>query len=495
MARQEPQELTQEARELLRRRLEGAVTAAPTVAEAAPRRPPLSLAQRRLWFIDRLTQGSLAYNVAASYRLSGPLDPDALDSAVRFVARRHDVLRTHFEADGDAEPYQVVSEAPPRGLERHDLSAGDDPSEGARALARAAADTQFDLDRGPLFRTWLAKLGPADHVLGLVVHHTLFDRESLEVWAGEVSAAYAAYVQHLEPGLAPLPAQYADYAVWQHRSMAGPRLDAEARHWRERLRGVPSILELPADHDRPATPTYRAGAVPVAVPGAVAADLRELTEAGQASLFMTGLAAFQGLLSRYTASADVIVGCPFNGRTQVRFEGLIGFFANSLPIHADLGDDPSFAELLRRTRETMLEAHEHQDVPFDRIVQEVAPPRDLGRNPLFQVWFDLSGGSTDAASGLLGLGQVEASFFNEGRVRTRFDLELHLNEESGGGLGGRLLYARDLLEDETARTFVDHYQAFLAAVAVNPHQRISEVPIFSADQLRTILVDWGTAAP
>ena len=453
------------------------------------------MAQRRLWFIDRLTQGSLAYNVPASCRLRGPLDGSALRRALAYVTRRHEILRTCFRAAEDGEPYQIVNRSADRTETAvYDLSADLDPVDRARQLARQAADTRFDLEHGPLVRTWLARLGPEDHVLGIVVHHLLFDRDSLEIWASEVSAAYSAFRRGDEPCLPEPPAQYRDFARWQRDAADRPDFERQVAYWRERLRGVPAVLELPADHERPAKPTYRAGEVPVRMDVGSGQRLRDLAEQSRSSLFIVCLAAFQGLLGRYTASTDVVVGCPVNGRSQVRFEKLIGFFANSLPIHADLGEDPPFERVLGAVRETMLAAHENQDVPFDRIVQEVAPPRDLSRNPLIQVWFDLAAGSGSGPSKeLLDLPGMTTAYFDEGRVRTRFDLEMHLSEGPDGELGGRLLYALDLFEPATADLFVAHYLGFLRAVAREPGQRLSQVPIFSADDLDTILTAWGSA--
>lgn len=494
MTQHVPQELSAAGLELLRRRLAGPAGPA---SGPSPRdgRPPLSLAQRRLWFVDRLAQGNLAYNVPASYRLRGPLDVSSLSRALACVVRRHAILRTCFRVGDDGEPYQVVADQPDGTEPRlYDLSADPDPVGRARQLAREAADTRFDLERGPLLRTWLARLGDDDHVFGIVVHHLLFDRDSLQIWAAEVSAAYAAAVRGDDAELPELSVQYADFAHWQRESIGGPRFDRQVAYWRKRLRGVPVVLELPTDHERPAKPTYRAGEAAVRLGATAVQRLRDLAARSQASLFMVCLAAFQALLARYTASTEVIVGCPVNGRTQVRFEPLIGFFANSLPIYADLRGDPTFDRVLASTREALFAAYENQDVPFDRIVQEVAPPRDLSRNPLIQVWFDLASGLDGGPSGeLLNLPGVSTEYFAEGRVRTRFDLELHLGEAPDGGLGGRLLYALDLFEPATAELFVEHYVAFLAAVAEQPGRRLSQVPIFTASQLNTILTDWGAA--
>lgn len=498
MTQNVPHGLSPAGRELLARRL-GGRPATPAPGPDRPDRPGgrsrLSPAQRRLWFIDRLAEGGLAYNVPAAFRLRGPLDADALERALDLVISRHAVLRSRFPTEG-GEPYRdTIDPADEPRLVRHDLTAEDDPVGAAHGLARRAADTCFDLARGPLLRTWLARLGPDDHVFGLVVHHIVFDRDSLEALSTEMSAAYRAFAAGAEPDLPALRADYADFAEWQHQATSGERFEAKVAHWRDTLRDVPVVLELPADLPRPAMPSYRAGEVTVRVPAGAAAGLRGLSAVRQATLFMTCLAAFHALLARYTGAGRIAVGCPFNGRTKVVYEGLIGFFANTLPITARLADDPPFGTLLDRVREAMLTAHAHQEVPFDRIVQETVHTRDLSRNPLVQVWFDLAGGGPDGAGQLLDLPGVRIGYFSEGRTRTRFDLELHLVEAADGEIRGRLLYALDLFEPATAEAFVRHYTRFLCSVAERPEQRLSRVPIFSAAELGTLLEEWGSGAP
>ncbi|MFI1972214.1 condensation domain-containing protein [Streptomyces cinnamoneus] len=478
----------------MERRLAG--LSAPLRETPAPRpeRPPLAPAQRRLWFIHALTRGGLAYNVPTAYRLRGPLDAEALERAVRLVVRRHAVLRTCYPADEDGEPFQRVLDADaygPTPVARHDLGSAPDPVAAALRLAGEEADHRFRLDaEGPL-RVWLARLGPDDYMLGIVVHHIAFDRESLAILAGELSAAYRAEAGAGAPGLPPLEAQYADFALWQSGLTGTAEYERELGFWRENLRDLAPVLELPADHARPKEPTYRAGEAAILVEAETADRLRALSAEHGATLFMTCRAAFQGLLSRYTGVPDLAVGCPVNGRMRVAYEGLIGFFANSLPIGVRLGDDPAFGTMVDRAREALLSAHAHQNVPFDRIVRELSPHRDLSRNPLVQVWFDLDAGDTGTAADLLDLPGVSAEYFAEGRVRTRFDAEMHLGERADGTVTGRLLYAQDLFEAATADAFCEHYTSFLAAVAGDPGLRLSRVPLFSARQRSTLLDDWS----
>jgi non-ribosomal peptide synthetase component F len=261
------------------------------------------------------------------------------------------------------------------------------------------------------------------------------------------------------------------------------------------LRGVPVLLDLPADRPRPPRPSYRAGQVPVHVPAATCAALRALAQAARTTLFAVALAGFQALLLRYVPGAgQVAVGCPVNGRVRAEFEGLVGFFAKSLPVVADVSDgrDPAFAEMVAGTRDAVLAAHAHQDVPFDEIVRLAAPPRDLGHNPVFQVWFDLVAAGPAGGEGLR-LPGIAVAELDTGQVHTRFDLELHLAETAGGELSGRLQFAIDLFEPDMAHGFVRHYQNLLGAVARDPSTQISEIQILGAEEQRRIIDEWGTA--
>ncbi|MGP3978846.1 condensation domain-containing protein [Streptomyces sp. 8N114] len=489
------QNLSDAGRELLRKRLAARPAATPdSLPEPADEAVPLAPAQHRLWFIDRLTKGSLAYNVSAAYRLQGPLDVPALERALTYVLDRHEVLRTEVTVTEEGEPrLRTAFRAEDIRPTVHEVTEAQDPAAEAHRLAEQYSDTSFDLERGPLLRLWLAKLAEEDHVLGLAVHHILFDRDSLDILSREVSAAYRAFTTGAEPGLAPPAAQYADFAREQARTARSADLDRRAEVWRERLRGVPPVLELPADHERPGQPSYRAGQALVRVPSGVCGKLRALSSERGTTPFVVFLAAFHGLLGRLAAQEAVVVGCPFNGRSQVAQEGLIGFFVNSLPIPGDLRDDPPFTDLVDRVREQVLAAYDDQHVPFDRIVKAVDPPRDMSRNPLVQVWFDLADGGPGGTAPPLALPGVTVSYFTEGRARTRFDAELHLGTAPDGAVTGRLLYARDLFEQKTAESFCGYYTHFLQAVAAQPGTRVSQVPILSPDQLSGLLESWAVA--
>jgi condensation domain-containing protein len=478
-------DLSAGARELLKRRL-GGTTAAAFPSGPRPARPPLSFGQRRLWFLHRLTTAKTAYNTPASFRLRGRLDTVALLAAMNLVIVRHEALRTRFGV-ADGEPFQIVDDPAPLTLP---ITAA--PTEAAAAeLVRADAGTEFDLADGPLFRARLVRLTADDHVLSVVVHHTVFDRASLEIWLGEVATGYAALSAGHQPDLAALPAQYADFATWQRNELTDDVLNGHLAFWRDQLAGVPFVLDLPTDRPRPALPSGRAGYVDLQVPADTVSGLRALAKSRGTTLFVVALAAYQAVLGRHAGADELVVGCPATGRTRVALEPLIGFFVNSLPVRADLRGDPPVAVLVDRARDALLGAHEHQDVPFDRVVEELGPPRDLSRNPLFQVWFDLVSGDEQGVPGLPGL-RVEP--FDPGQVRTRFDMELHLLETNDGTVTGRLQYAQDLFDEDTATAFAVHYRTFLQEVGRDPALRLSGAEIFPAEELRRILRDWGTAS-
>ncbi|HEU4562015.1 MAG TPA: condensation domain-containing protein, partial [Longimicrobium sp.] len=351
---------------------------------------PLSFAQERLWFLDRLEPGSAVYNMPVAWRLGGVLDGAALEHALGEIVRRHEVLRTTFmEVDGS--PVQAVAPFGGFTLRVDDLS-GLGEADREAALGRRASEEArhpFDLSVGPLFRAALLRLGAEDHVLLLSMHHIVSDGWSMGVLFRELSALYAADREGGASPLAELPLQYADYAVWQREQLAGEVLERQLAYWRARLAAAPELLELPTDRPRPPVQTYRGATVPVNFSPELLERLRALGRSEGATLYMTLLGAFQVLLSKYAGSEDVVVGSPIAGRTRKEVEELIGFFVNTLVLRTDLSGDPSFREVLRRARGVTLGAYEHQEVPFERLVAELQPERSLSHSPLFQVMFAL----------------------------------------------------------------------------------------------------------
>jgi hypothetical protein len=449
---------------------------------------PLSPGQRRLWFLDQLTADNIAYNSPASYRIRGPLDVSALERALAWVVDRHDVLRTRYELVA-GEPVGVLGE---RGGFRLQVNAVASEEQAAEAI-RADIEKPFDLERGGLFRARLHRVAADDHVLAIVVHHSVFDGTSYGIWAREVSTAYRAFLNGRTPPETTVT-QYARHAERQRETFTEQVEQRQLRYWRETLSGAPEVLELPADLPRPPRPSHRAGFVDFTVSEEAAAALRDQAATAGGSLFMITLAAYVVLLARYTGSRDVVVGCPVDARRASAFEDTIGFFVNSLPVRVGTEGDPAFSGLVARTRWAVLDALSNVDVPFERIVEELAPARDLARNPLFQLWFDLAVHPADGDAGVPCLEGAEVSRFDAGSVRTRFDAELHLAVHPGGELTGRLQYATDLFSHPTAERFVAHYRNVLEDFAARPDARLSEVRMFTPAELHTLIEIWGTAS-
>ncbi|HEV2736721.1 MAG TPA: condensation domain-containing protein, partial [Longimicrobiaceae bacterium] len=354
---------------------------------------PLSFAQQRLWFLDQLEPGNPAYNLSHFQRLRGRLEPGALRRALTEVVRRHEGLRTVFAVVG-SEPVQVIASPGPVPLpvvELRGLAEGDRERE-LRRLVLEEGGRPFDLGRGPLLRALLVGLGEEEHALLVSQHHVVSDGWSIGVFDRELSALYGAFAAGRPSPLPEPPLQYADYAVWQHGWLSGDVLAGELAWWTGRLAGAPPLLELPTDRPRTALRGTRSGAVEMRVPGGVAAALRRLSGEEEATPFMTLLAAWQVLLARHTGQEEVVVGTPIAGRTRVELEGIVGFFVNTLAVRTGLPDGATFREVLRRVRAETLGAYQHQDLPFERLVEAMGIERSLTHAPLFQVMFSLDEG-------------------------------------------------------------------------------------------------------
>ncbi|HKP74027.1 MAG TPA: amino acid adenylation domain-containing protein [Longimicrobiaceae bacterium] len=480
------QELSAAKRALLEARLFGRGRPAELTPRTHGPTVPASFAQERLWFLDRLQQGGVSYNLSSGVRLSGALDAAALERALAEVVRRHDTLRTTFR-DADGAPVQVI--APFRGfrLRVDDLSALGDAEREAEARRRAVAEgaRPFDLVEGPLFRATLLRLSDLEHVLVLAMHHVVSDGWSVGVLFREMWSLYAAFRDGADSPLPELPVQYADFAVWQREQQKG---DALARHlawWKERLAGAPAVLELPADHPRPPLPSFRGGKVPVEVPARTLERLRDLARAEGATLYMVVLAAFQLLLSRHAGTDDVVVGTLVAGRTRSEVQELIGLFMNTLVLRGDLSGDPTFRELVGRVRESVLGAYEHQDVPFERLVAELQPERSLSHSSLFQVLFQLD----NAEAGQAHARGLRVEGVDTGRDTAKFDLTLDLDAHAGG-ISGFLEYATDLFERGTARRMAEHLERLLEQAAESPDRRISRLELMGQAE-RARVTGWN----
>jgi non-ribosomal peptide synthetase component F len=438
---------------------------------------PLSFAQQRLWFLAQLEPGSPFYNVPVALRLRGDLDASALSGALDEVVARHEALRTTFPSV-DGEPRQVIGPVLPVGLETVDLRAitEERQEEEARARALEEALRSFDLAVGPLFRALLLRLDSDDHVLLLTMHHIVADGWSMGVLAEELSALYTAFTAGDASPLQPLPIQYADFAVWQREWLQGDVLERELAYWREQLAGAPTVLELPTDRPRDSVQSLEAEEVRVIIPGELTEGLRRLGTEHRCTLFMTLLAGFQALLSRYSGQDDILVGSPVANRPVYEVEPLIGLFLNTLVMRAEFADDPGFADLLDRVASTTVDAFAHQDLPFERVVDEIRPQRRRNAHPVFQVFFALQSMDT-AYPAFPGLA---VSGFRTPTQATEFDLSLSLWEHPEG-LTGWLEYRSDLFDRTTIELLVDHYRAFLERVVADPTRRVSEIEFLGAD--------------
>jgi amino acid adenylation domain-containing protein len=446
---------------------------------------PLSFAQERLWFLQRLQPESTPYNHHLALRLDGALDLPALERALGEIVRRHEALRTVFPERGGA-PVQVV--LPFAGFALP-VEEGAGLNEAAlRRLVAAEASRPYDLTREPAFRARLLRLAADSHLLILATHHIAIDGWSVGILQRELSALYAAFREGRPPSLAALPVQYGDYAAWQRRHLAGDGLERQMAWWRAHLAGAPTLLELPADHPRPAVQSHRGGVHRFTLPASLAARLDELQRREGATLYMVVLAAFQLLLARWAGTDDVVVGSPVAGRAQREVEGLIGFFVNTLVLRARLGGDPTFRQLLRQVREATLGAYEHQEAPFEKLVEELQPERSLGHNPLFQAFFALQNLDGEPLR-LPGLAVGEVPM--EG-AKAVFDLSLFLSR-GPAGLEGALVYAADLFEPATAERMARHLESLLAAAAADPARPVSRLPLLSAEERETVVARWSGA--
>ena len=383
--------LSPEKRALLARRL-GAARAEVGEAPASPIPPaprtaplPLSFAQQRLWFLEQWEGGGAQYNIGQGWWLQGPLEVTQLRAAVAQLVARHEALRTVFVSDEGRPRQQVLADLAVE-VPLLDLAAlpADEARRQALAQARVLARQGFDLAQAPLLRLTLIRVAASTHLLVLVMHHIVSDGWSMGVLWRELTALYAGHGEQLPA----LPVQYADYAQWQRETLQGAALDQQLAYWRTRLAGLPP-LELPTDRPRPPVQGYRGARHPVALPAQLSAALNELSRRERVTPYMLLLAAFQVLLARYSGQEDIAVGSPIAGRSRREFEGLIGFFVNTLVLRSDLSGNPRFRELLARVREHALDAYAHQEVPFEKLVEELKPQRDLSRSPLIQAMFAL----------------------------------------------------------------------------------------------------------
>jgi amino acid adenylation domain-containing protein len=484
-------DLSPSQRALLERRLRGAGTA-PTPARNIPRRPagrevPLSFAQERLWFLDQLVPENSILNCTDSLRFSFSLEADFLERSLNEIVRRHESLRTTFQVI-EGQPVQVIAPQlvvplPVTDLRRLDRA---DAEAAAAGIVADAAGRPFDLAHGPLLRADLLQLQEDEYIFLLTMHHIIADGWSMEVFWDELEQLWAAYAEGRPSPLPDLPIQYADFALWQRGVLRGRVIEEHIGYWRNQLAGV-TTLQLPLDRLRPPVQTFCGSEYAFLISSSVARGLKSLSQREGATLFMTLLGAFQVLLFRYTEQEDVVVGTYVAGRNRVDIEKLIGFFVNALVLRADLSGNPSFREFLSRVREMALGAYAHQEMPFERLVQELQPERDLSRNPFFQAVFQLvnvpTRGGQEPVPGVSVM-QVE-------RSASALDLTCTLWEDENQ-LKGRFEFNTDLFDESTIARMSSHFQNLLEDIVANAEKRISELNLLSGGERQQLLTDWNS---
>jgi aspartate racemase len=454
-----------------------------------PKRVPLSFAQERLWFLTQLEPDNPSYNLPFALRLSGDLDVAALENSIDAIIARHETLRTKFVAV-DGEPFQVVSAKATASFEVFDLSSSVNAELELKRLMTAVAERPFDLARDYPIRASLLKLADDDHVLLVTMHHIISDAWSVSIFTHELSSFYSAFTTEGVAEPPELPIQYSDFAKWQRNWLQGDALKEQVSYWTSQLSGA-AKLNLPTDHARPKLRTHRGGHLSFTLPSDLTDRLKKLSNTEGATLFMTLLAAFNVLLFRYTGEQDIVVGSPIAGRNRIETEPLIGFFVNSLALRTDVSGDPTFRELIGRVKEVAVSAYAHQDLPFEKLVEELNPARDVSQTPVFQVMFGLQNAPRAAA---------ELHHLNVRRISTevrtaKFDLTLLLSD-TANGLTGWFEYNADLFESATVERLRHHFEHLLASAAATPDTSIAALPLLAAQEQQQILLDWNnTSSP
>ncbi|HVG18729.1 MAG TPA: amino acid adenylation domain-containing protein, partial [Blastocatellia bacterium] len=452
---------------------------------------PLSFAQQRLWFYDQLEPGSYRYNIPEAVRIYGPLDISALEESLNEVVRRHETWRTRFGML-DGESAQTIAPSLTVKMPVIDLSGIPDDEKESRARQLAVEDGKqpFDLTRLPLFRPLILKLSEEDHVFLLTNHHIISDRWSRNLVIQELISFYESFSQGAPPSLPAPPIQYLDFALWQREWLQGEVLESQLDYWKRQLDGPLPVLDLPTDRPRPPVQTYRGGSQIFRLPRSLSESVKALYFQENATLFMAMMAAFSALLYRYTGQDDLIVGVPIANRNKPEIEKVIGFFVNMLALRTRLSASMSFRELLREIREATLDAYAHQDLPFDKLVEEIQPGRDLSANPLFQVCFTVQ----NIALPELKMSNLTLKHLDIDWGMTRFDLTLFLwetleVESADAGLTNLYSYNADLFDDATIERMAGHYRTLLEDVVADPDQRISALSLLTAPERHQLLIE------
>lgn len=450
---------------------------------------PTSFAQQRLWFLDQLDPGTAAYNLPRAFRITGPLDVDVLTRAFKIVIQRHASLRTVFDSV-EGEGRQIVLSEVDVEIPVVDLMGfpGSERESEALRVTGEEATKPFDLREGPLIRPMLLRLDREKYFMVLVMHHIITDGWSIARLFREVTRCYEAITKNETPELPELPLQYTEYAQWQREYMSGGLLTSEIEHWKRKLAGAQTLLDLPLDHPRPPTTSWHGSNEEFALPGATLAKLKALAQAESSTLFMVAMAAFQSLLWRYTNQESILIGTPIAGRNDVEIENMIGLFVNTLVFRTDFSGDLTFRDVVRQVRSFALESYAHQDVPFEKLVEELVPQRSLDTHPLFQVMFTFQNIPKQVF-------EIPGLFIEEMRFEAgiaKFDLSVELWEDRE--FHCEFEYNTELFEASTIQRMAEHFEKLLNAVVENPDLRVAQIPLMSTKEREQVVIGWNRTA-
>ncbi|MEP0859276.1 condensation domain-containing protein, partial [Trichocoleus sp. DQ-U1] len=448
---------------------------------------PLSFHQRRLWVLHQLEPDSPIYNVPIAIRLTGFLNVKALEKSLNQIRQRHEVLQTRVIAVG-GQPVQEKFSDLALNLPVIDLRElpENERQQVLEDAKKEEAQRPFDLSQEPLLRVKLLQLSETEHLMLFTMHHIVSDGWSRGVIIQELAELYEAFCQGKPSPLPELPIQYADFAAWQRQQLVGEVLETQLNYWKQQLTGASPILELPTDRPRPTVNTFRGARQFFTISPPLALSLRTLSQQSESTLFMTLLAAFNTQLYRYTGQQDISIGTPMTNRTQKEIEPLIGFFVNTLVLRTLLSENMSFRELLARVREVAIQAYAHQDLPFEKLVEELQPSRDRSYTPLFQVMFALH----TAPKTALQLPGLSLSLVEVETGTAKFDLTLEITDTEQG-LTGSLEYNTDLFDEATITRMLGHFQTLLEGIVANPDRRLSDLPLLTEAERYQLLVEWN----
>jgi aspartate racemase len=445
---------------------------------------PLSFGQQRLWFLNQMDPSCAVYTTVEAMSITGVLNVEALQKALDAIVARHESLRTTFVC-ASGSPQQVIGEG--RSVQLSIIELKDQPAlERIRWLLKQEAERPFDLARDLMLRSTLFRLGQEEHLLLLMTHQIVFDRCSRDVLFRELGFYYGYFASGVPLSISPLPFQYSDYSSWQQHWVQDEALQEQLRYWQFQLSNRPTVLEVPTDHPRPSTQTFQGATQSRMLPNSLSEALKRLSYQEGCTLFMTMLAAFKALLYRYTGQEDIMVGTPIAGRNRIEFAGLIGSFVNTVVLRSNLSGDPVFRELLGQVKELAEEAYAHQDLPFEKLLEELRPERSLNHTPIFQVMFVLDNSPRQN----LDLPGLNVSQFEFDRSIAKFDLTMEIVEKAEG-LACFCEHNTDLFDVETVTRLLEHFQMLLEGVVANPDERVSKLPLLTKPERQQLLVNWN----